>query len=42
MEEISSTDRVRNEVDLLRFEEQRDILNEISKRKSNWNGQNFA
>ena len=38
MEKISWTDRVRNEV-LLRVKEQRNILNEISKRKANWIGQ---
>ena len=38
MEKISWTDRVRNEV-LLRVKEQRNILHEISKRKTNWIGQ---
>jgi len=37
MEKISWTDRVRNEV-LLRVNEQRNILHEISKRKANWIG----
>jgi hypothetical protein len=37
MEKISWTDHVRNEV-LLRVKEQRNILNEISKRKANWIG----
>jgi len=36
MEKISWTDHVRNEEVLLRVKEQRDILHEISKRKSNW------
>jgi hypothetical protein len=38
MEKISWTDRVRNEEVLLRVKEQRNILNEISKRKANWIG----
>jgi len=37
MEKVSWTDHVRNEV-LLRIEEQRNILHEISKRKGNWIG----
>ena len=37
MENISLTDHVRN-VELLRVEEQRDILHEINKRKANWIG----
>jgi hypothetical protein len=37
MEKISWTDHVRNEV-LLRIKEQRNIVNEISKRKANWIG----
>ena len=37
MEKVSWTDHVRNEV-LLRIEEQRNILHEISKRKANWIG----
>ena len=36
MEKISCTDRVRNEEVLLRVNEQRNILHEISKRKANW------
>jgi hypothetical protein len=36
--EISWTDRVRNEEVLLRVNEQRNILHEISKRKANWIG----
>jgi hypothetical protein len=39
MEKISWTDRVRNEEVLLRVKEQRNILQEISKRKANWIGQ---
>jgi hypothetical protein len=35
MEKISWTDHVRNEYVLLRVNEQRNILNEISKRKAN-------
>jgi len=38
METISWTDRVRNEGVLLRSNEQRNILHEIRKRKSNWIG----
>jgi hypothetical protein len=38
MEKISWTDHVRNEDVLLRVREQRNILREISKRKSNWIG----
>ena len=38
MEKISWTDRVRNEEVLLRVNEQRNILHEISKRKANWIG----
>ena len=38
MEKISWTDHVRNEEVLLRFEEQRNILHEIRKRKANWIG----
>jgi hypothetical protein len=34
--EISWTDHVRNEEELLRVKEQRNILHEISKRKANW------
>jgi len=37
MEKISWTDRVRNEI-LLRVKEERNILQEISKRKANWIG----
>jgi hypothetical protein len=36
MEKISWTDHVKNEEVLLRVKEQRNILHEISKRKSNW------
>ena len=36
--EISWTDHVRNEEVLLRVNEQRNILNEIIKRKANWIG----
>jgi len=36
--EISWTDHVRNEEVLLRVNEQRNILREISKRKANWIG----
>ena len=36
--EISWTDHVRNEEVLLRVNEQRNILHEISKRKANWIG----
>jgi len=38
LEKISWTDHVRNEEVLLRVNEQRNILHEISKRKSNWIG----
>jgi len=38
MEKLSWTDHVRNEDVLLRVEEQRNILHEISKRKANWIG----
>ena len=38
MEKISWTDRVRNEEVLLRVNEQRNILHEIRKRKTNWVG----
>jgi hypothetical protein len=38
MEYISWTDYVRNEESLLRVKEQRNILHETSKRKSNWIG----
>jgi hypothetical protein len=38
MEKISWTDHVRNEEVLLRVKEQRNILHEIIKRKSNWIG----
>jgi len=38
MEKISWTDRVRNGEVLLRVKEQRNILHEISKRKTNWIG----
>jgi hypothetical protein len=38
MENISWTDRVRNEEVLLRVKEQSNILHEISKRKANWIG----
>jgi hypothetical protein len=38
MEKISWTDHVRNENVLLRVKEQRNILHEIRKRKTNWNG----
>jgi hypothetical protein len=38
MEKISWTDHVRNEEVLLRVEEQRNILHEISKWKTNWIG----
>jgi len=38
MEKISWTDHVRNEEVLLRVKEQRNILQEISKRKANWIG----
>ena len=38
MEKISWTDHVRNEKVLLTVKEQRNILNEIRKRKANWIG----
>jgi hypothetical protein len=38
MEKISWIDHVRNEDVLLRVKEQRNILHEISKRKTNWIG----
>jgi len=38
MEKISWTDHVRNEEVLLTVKEQRNILQEISKRKANWIG----
>jgi len=38
MEKISWTDHVRNEEELLRVKEQRNILHEIGKRKANWIG----
>ena len=38
MEKISWTDHVRNEEELLRVKEHRNILYEISKRKANWIG----
>jgi len=38
MEKISWTDRVRNEEVLLKVNEQRNILHEISKWKANWIG----
>ena len=38
MEKISWTDHVRNEELLIRVNEQRNILLEISKRKANWIG----
>ena len=38
MEKITWTDHVRNEEVLLRVNEQRNILHEISKRKANWIG----
>jgi len=38
IEKISRTDHVRNEEVLLRVNEQRNILQEIRKRKSNWIG----
>jgi hypothetical protein len=38
MEKISWTDHVRNEDELLRVKEQRNILHEIRKRKANWVG----
>ena len=42
MEKISWTDHVRNEEVLLRGNEQRNILHEISKRKANWIGHPVA
>ena len=38
MEKISWTDHVRNEEVLLRVKEQRNIVHEIRKRKTNWTG----
>ena len=38
MEKISCTDRVRNEEVLLRVKEQRNILHEINRHKTNWIG----
>ena len=38
MENISWTDRVRNEEVLLRVKEQRNILHAVNKRKANWIG----
>ena len=38
MEKISWTDHVRNEEVLLQFNEQRNILHAIRKRKANWIG----
>jgi len=38
MEKISWTDHVRNEEELLRVNEQRNIVHEIRKRKANWIG----
>ena len=38
MEKISWTDHVRNEEVFLRFKEQRNIVHEIRKRKTNWIG----
>ena len=38
MEKISWTDHVRNEEVLFRVNKQRNILNEIRKRKANWTG----
>jgi hypothetical protein len=38
MEKISWTDHVRNEDVLLRVKEQRNILQEMCKRKANWIG----
>jgi hypothetical protein len=38
MEKISWNNHVRNEEVLLRVNEQRNILHEISKRKANWIG----
>jgi len=42
MEQISSTDGVRNAEVLFGVKEQRNILNEISKRKANWFGHIFV
>ena len=42
MENISLTDHVRNEEELLRVEEQRNIQHEISKQKANWIGHVFC
>jgi hypothetical protein len=39
MEKINRTDNVRNEEVVLRVNDRRNILHEISKRKSNWIGQ---
>jgi hypothetical protein len=41
MEKISWTDHVRNEEQLFRVKEQRNILHEISNRKANWIGHIF-
>ena len=41
MEKISWTDHVRNEEVLLRVNEQRNILHEITERKANWIGHIF-
>jgi hypothetical protein len=38
IEKISWTDNVRNEDMLLRVKEQRNVLQEISRRKANWIG----
>jgi hypothetical protein len=38
LEEISWTERIRNEEVLLRVKEQRNILHEIRKRRTNWIG----
>jgi hypothetical protein len=38
MEKVSWTDHVRNAEELLRVKEQRNILQEICKRKANWIG----
>jgi hypothetical protein len=38
MEKISWTDHVKNEEELLRVREHRNILHEIRKRKTNWIG----
>jgi len=38
MEKIRWSDRVKNEEVLLRVKEQRNILHEISKRKTDWTG----